>query len=309
MDATPIPRRSPALPIALGIGLALTAAAQAVTVIRYDPPSPVLLRLNVEEGLTVSYRVEMEMEGRVSAGLAGQPLEFVMALEQDWEVQEVGEDGSATIEIDTRLIEASSPQGDLPRSEVEAIEAPSTMRLAPDGRILDVSFGATGGITGPTNIPGLESLAPSFPQDPVTPGDRWDLSADVPFLPGGPSLQLAGQALLEGYEETQGIRSALIVSDVRLPFDLEVDAAALVEELGGEPLPEGELGGTIVYEGEMTMSSRQWVDPETGLQVRSEAAGGGEIAFSIGGLSQNGDTPSVPRTTMEFELTMTLERR
>ena len=308
MEATPTRRRFGALPVLVAIGIAATAAAQTLTVVRHEPPPPVLLRLNVQEGLAVSYRMEMEMEGRVSAGLFGQPVELTVVMELDWRVQEVSEDGSASIEVETRLIEASSPQGDMPRSELQEIEGTSTMRLAADGSVLEGTLGATGSLTSSAPIPGLEGgFGPTFPPDPVAPGDRWDLSTEVPLLPGGPSLEVVGEASLDTYEEVGGIRSAVIDSEATVPFDFELDLAELAAELG-EEIPGDQAQGTIAYEGEMTMSSRQWIDPETGLQVRMEGGGEGDIGFSLGGFPQNGDVPAVPRTTVEFELTMTLER-
>ena len=301
---------SRALPIVVGIGLVVTAVAQAVTIAGHEPEPPVLLRLQPEEGQTVSYRMEMEMDGRVSAGLLGQPFEVTLVLEQDWRVEEVEADGSVTIEIETTLVEATTPQGPIPESELAGVEEPSTMRFAADGRVLDASFGVTGGITGPASIPGLEGFGPTFPEDPVAPGDTWDLSAELPLLPGGPSLTITGEGVLDDYEEVHGVRSAVIVSEANMPLDFELDLEELAEELGPEGgLPEGEIGGTIAYEGEMTIGSRQWVDPATGLQVRSEGGGAAEISFSLPALPQNGDTPAVPSTRMEFDVEITLERR
>ncbi|HEX6209083.1 MAG TPA: hypothetical protein VF058_12095, partial [Actinomycetota bacterium] len=120
-------------------------------------------------------------------------------------------------------------------------------------------------------------------------------------------LEVVGEATLDTYEEVGGIRSAVIDSEATMPFDFELDVAALAAQLG-EEIPEDEAQGTIAYEGEMTMSSRQWIDPETGLQVRLEGGGEGDISFSLGGFPQNGDVPTVPRTNVEFDLTMTLER-
>lgn len=309
MQETPTRERSRALPLTVGIILLVTAVAQVITILEDEPEPPVLLRLRLQEGHTVSYRTEVSMEGRVSAGLIGQPFEVRMVTDQDWVVQEVAEDDSVTIEIDTTIVDVTSRQGAIPRSEFMGVEGTSTMRLAADGTILDASLGVTGSVTGPATVPGLEGLGPTFPDHPVVPGDSWDLSEELPLLPGGPSLQISGEAELDGYEEVAGVRSAVIVSDALMPFDFELDLAELADEIGDPSLPEGEVSGTIVYEGEMTMSSRQWVDPGTGLQVRAEGDGQAEIAFSLPDLPQNGDMPAIPRTQMEFELSMTLERR
>ena len=301
---------SRALPLVVGIGLVVTAAAQAVTIARHEPEPPVLLRLQPDEGESVSYRMEMEMDGRVSAGLVGQPFEVAMVIEQDWLVDEVAPDGSVTIEIDTSIVEATTPQGPIPEAELESVQGPSTMRLAADGTVLEASLGVTGGITGPASIPGLEGFGPTFPEDPVAPGDTWDLGFDMPLLPGGDSLTVTGRGALDGYEEVGGIRSAVIVTEGHMPLDFELDLEELAEELGPEAgLPEGELEGRIVYEGEMTVISRQWVDPATGLQVRSEGGGAAEISFSLPAFPQNGEAPAVPTTRMEFDVEITLERR
>lgn len=277
---------SRALPLVVGIGLVVTAAAQAVTIARHEPEPPVLLRLQPDEGETVSYRMEMEMDGRVSAGLVGQPFEVTMVIEQDWLVDEVAPDGSVTIEIDTSIVEATTPQGPIPDAELESVQGPSTMRLAADGTVLEASLGVTGGITGPASIPGLEGFGPTFPEDPVAPGDTWDLGFDMPLLPGGASLTVTGRGALDGYEEVGGIRSAVIVTEGHMPLE-----------------------GSIVYEGEMTVTSRQWVDPATGLQVRSEGGGAADISFSLPAFPQNGEAPAVPTTRMEFDVEITLERR
>jgi hypothetical protein len=100
------------------------------------------------------------------------------------------------------------------------------------------------------------------------------------------------------------VRTAVIISDMTTPVDFSVDLREVLARAGqsAAQLPAG-VNPEISYGGEMTFRITNWLQPDTGQQVRSRAAGRFDLRILLRGFPQE---PGVPRGGVRMTGTMSL---
>jgi hypothetical protein len=127
------------------------------------------------------------------------------------------------------------------------------MRIARDGRILSsggVALGSEDG-TG-TAFPGTDQFMPILPDEKVPPGDTWAKSYTTRFPLGEGAIRYTTENELLRYESLNGVRSAIIQSDIKIPVDLSIDPRKFFLAAGvGESEIPPDFRGTLRYDGQM----------------------------------------------------------
>lgn len=300
-------RPPPWVPVALTLALLGLGAAQGVAVLTAGPSGPpVRLRLALEQDDVFRYRLGMSMDGRVSAGMANEPIRISTTSLSRWRVTGVDPRGVATIEVHTRVESATANGRPIPPAQVGAEES-ATMRVAPDGRVLEAGAGIGSQPGSPAPVPGLNQLFPTFPANAVAPGDRWRAAYTQRFVEDGPGVQVVTRSEFERYEEIQGVEAAVIRSAVRVPLDVTVPFEDLQEAGGGGTVDPALEGASMRFDGSADMVARTWFDPTRGVQMRSEIGGRVGLSLALVDLPPDQPEPAVTSTRMDFRLGMTME--
>ena len=275
------------------VSLVVVVVAGMLVVRTVRPERPVALRtiaLAFTEGQTSSYRLAMTWDGTMSTGGLDQPMKLDLGETITWTVVDVARDGVATIRTEISDVTGSvngisAPQGS---TSVPAI----TMRIAPDGRVLDaggLGFGSEGTSSG-LGLPGMGQVTPLLPDHTVSPGDTWDTHFSQPNPFGTGAFTYDAHSTLQGYEDVQGIRAARIRSVLQMPFDFDVDLAKLLGAMGTAPTGSTGLAdignATFHYGGSGSFTQTAWVDLDAKQMLKTDSAGSFEMKISLAGVPQ-----------------------
>lgn len=297
----------------IGAAALVVALVAGLLVFQFTRPGEearAALTLAFTEGDTAGYQVHMTMDGDIEAdALGSQAIAMDLSETLSWKVVSVDPDGTATIEVTV-----SDVSGTANGQAVPAPDAPTTtqMRVAPDGRILsagDLAFSASGSTDG-TGFPGMGQMTPLLPDQPVAPGDTWEKSFAQEFPFGEGEIRFTSHNRFDRYEDVDGARTAVIVSELTMPLDFSLDfgelLAAFGEGFGGDAKGEKALkNATIDYGGRGTFVLTSWVDLANKQMVRSSSRGDFDMTMAFSGI------PGVPDgTELAFTGTFTqdLER-
>lgn len=306
-SAGPRKRRPGPLIGAAAVVVALVAGLLVFQFTRPGGEASASLALSFTEGETATYRMHMTMvgEGETDVDPSGsEAVHMDLSETLSWRVVSVDPDGTATIEVTV-----SDQSGTMNGQAVPAPDAPTTteIRVAPDGRILsagDLAFSASGSTDG-TGFPGMGQMTPLLPDHPVAPGDTWEKSFAQEFPFGEGEIRFTSHNRFDRYEDVDGARTAVIVSEFTMPLDFSLDFGELLAALGegfGEGTGAQEAGdlehATIDYGGRGTFVLTSWIDPANQQMVRSSSRGEFDMTMALSGF------PGAPDGT-EFAFTGT----
>lgn len=240
----------------------------------------VTLKLRYQPGQTLNYKVTVE--GKVNlvseVGVATD-LQFKGELTQEQVVKEVADDGTATLllTVSGKMKLVAPTEGTQP-SEQEVPTTKVTMKIAPDGRIVEVKPVKGEGEKSGEQLKMLQDpfqaltmsasawslLVPNLPPKPVKVGETWDMSGTVPVpMPSGQSVQakVIGKGKLVSVERKDGSEIAVSEAQVEIPE---------LGEIVTKMLPLKEMGVDMQVKGGTKSNSKHWFDLTKGLLTRSE---------------------------------------
>lgn len=240
----------------------------------------VTLKLRYQPGQTLNYKVTVE--GKVNlvseVGVATD-LQFKGELTQEQVVKEVADDGTATLllTVSGKMKLFAPTEGTQP-SEQEVPTTKVTMKIAPDGRIVEVKPVKGEGEKSGEQLKMLQDpfqaltmsasawslLVPNLPPKPVKVGETWDMSGTVPVpMPSGQSVQakVIGKGKLVSVERKDGSEIAVSEAQVEIPE---------LGEIVTKMLPLKEMGVDMQVKGGTKSNSKHWFDLTKGLLTRSE---------------------------------------
>jgi hypothetical protein len=311
----PAPQRRRTGPIAISIGvvIALLIGATALALTQRGSAEAEPLALSFLEGQEQTYEIHQTMDGQISSELIGdQP--FAMDLTQvvTWKVLSVDEEGLATIEVTVSEMSGSMNGAEIPSTPIPPVE----IVIAPDGRVVSTGgfdLGALGGAgqTKGSGFPGMGQLTPILPDEgnEVAPGDSWEkeFSQELPF--GSGAIEYTASSTYDRNETVNGRESAVIVTDFTVPFDLSIEFADVIDQLGNELSGLTGSGGvdelgdaSISMTGRGTFTQTSFVDLVAEELLRSQTSGEFELSMSLDGIPELGATGAVE---MDFSGTFT----
>jgi len=298
-QAAPPKRRTALVAVAIGVVVALVAGITAFAITRGERAEAAPLALSFTEGQEQTYEIHQTMDGQISSALIGdQPFSMDMTQVVTWNVVTVDEDGTATIEVTVSEMSGSMNGAEIPSTPTPPVE----IVIAPDGRVVSVGgfdLGALGGAgqTQGSGLPGMGQLTPILPDEgeEVAPGDSWekDFSQELPF--GSGAIEYTASSTYDRNETVNGREAAVIVTDFIVPFDLSIDFADVIEQLGSElsgPTGPGgvdELGdASLTTTGRGTFTQTSFVDLAAEELLRSRTIGEFELSMSLSGIPELG---------------------
>jgi len=290
VEAEPPKRRLGVVIGAVAVVMALVGGLLVFQLTRSgDEAEAQALALAFTEGQTETYVIHMTMDGTMAMEGFGQesigdmPLDMDMTETMTWKVLSVDDEGVATVETSITDVSGTMNGVAIPASETET--PPTEMKIAPDGRLLEVG-GTTipsllQGSTGLGGVPGLDQYTPLLPDDPVEPGDSWtkDFSQDMPFGEG--KIEFTTVNTLERYETVGGVEAAVITTEFELPLDFTVDLGDL---LAGQETSGVDMSGvSVAYGGKVSLSMTAWVDPSGKQLLKSSSTGDIDMTMEMSG--------------------------
>jgi hypothetical protein len=243
-------------------------------------PGDVALALKFTPGQTVRYRVGLTMDGTATNEAESSPYRLDVTETVTWRVRSLDARGIATLDlsVDGGTVTVNG------QAHPASTAAPATvLQVAPDGRILSVQDpGVLPGRGAGAGFPGLDQLTPVLPLRPVMPGSSWSRVYDQAFPLGEGTLHYTTANRFVRYEDTGGVRTAVLSGSLSVPVEVTVD----VNRLGGVQGSANPAGGTtptIGYRGTSSARQTAWVDPKAGVLVRLATMGTVDMTLSFQG--------------------------
>ncbi|MGH2691319.1 MAG: hypothetical protein ACRDHM_02340, partial [Actinomycetota bacterium] len=262
MSAETVPARgfpwSARVPLVLALGVLVFSV---VTIVRWTGPA-VALSYRWQPGDVIRDHMRMAMSVQMQPPILGDELDLEFEMSAVTRVLSVDPQGNATLEItseDLRVQGSGFPS--LPDQFGSELEAPQTLVVAPDGRILESS----NPFLGPEAMGDQGFMRnPLLPDEPVAPGDTWEIDDFQKLGLGEGGFDIHADNRLLRYDEVNGVETVVIRSAMSGPFDFTFNPSDLASLLPDEELPAGAASeldgtGTIHYGGELTMEGDYWV--------------------------------------------------
>jgi hypothetical protein len=227
---------------------------------------PATLRLNFSKGDVYHYTLEMngivemavkapEIQAAESASMP--PMDLALYAEIEMDVKNVDQDQKASLEVFLNRVRVNTGQGkvsdsdkdeDLPKFLTALMDDPLKIKLAPNGKILDMKYPKIENMD-----QGFADLVPPgfnpvdiarqsmfvLPEKPVNVGDKWTQTVefDFPFSPGK-KLKMTYNFEMMGYEKVKEIDCAVVritvkddlskqVGEFKMPFTGEGETATM----------------------------------------------------------------------------------
>jgi hypothetical protein len=291
--------------IGIALGAAVVVAVAAVVVLSTGQGSAAFA-LSLRRGTTYAYRLHMTFDGQGSIGKRRLPVAMSLDETMAWFVTGVEDDGTATVELTVK--DMSGRVNGQPTPPVKATT--TVLRVSSDGRVL-TSGGSVSVDTGGfgNGIPGTDQLTPILPNRPVKPGDTWTKTFDQSNPVGRGRIHYDSKNRLDRYESVDGVRAAVITSDVSVPMDLTIDILKGLKLTGTSPEEAGIPRGshpTVRMKGSTAFTMTNWFDREKGLPLKTTQSGQVDLTMSFRGLPRGealpGDLNMSGRFTLEMQL-------
>jgi hypothetical protein len=296
-EERPPTRRRGLIAVASGLVVALVLGAIVLFTGGKGGSSAYALQFSkASPGDTYRYHMTMDMDLAMKAPDLGLDVPIKGFTDMLIIFEVISKDGdAATVELSTAggTVETNGTTQPVP-------DFKATMKIASDGRVLDINGTAIGGNASlGSGLNGLGQLTPLLPTSTVKPGDTWSKETEVPFLFGDP-VTLTSQNRFEHYETIRGERAAVIRSEIRSPFDNDLDFAAISAFLGTQGALPLSVRGHI--EGTADSTSTSWVDLTTGRWFKTLSSGLVDLTMTISGFpAEAGVSQAI------FEMTGTMD--
>jgi hypothetical protein len=306
----PEKRRRPTVVIAAVVALAVIAGIGTFAFLPKSAPTTsgaaTALALAFDRGDQTTYDLHMKMDGSMDLGSAGsQPLSLDASESIGWKVLKVAKDGTATVRLSVNGASGSVNGQPIPAG---AAESSTTMRVTPDGQIIDANGMSLGsmGASPMGSFPGMNQVTPILPDHPVSPGDEWDKHYSQKFPFGHAKIEFTAHSTFERYEQIDGVRAAVITTHYTVPLDFSLDLGEIAKAFGGSGDAAGLSGdnGTITYSGGGTFTQTSWLDLRQKQMVKGTTDGKFDMTMSLPALAAQLGTDHVSMSAT-FSLEMT----
>ncbi len=306
----PEKRRRPTVVIAAVVALAVIAGIGTFAFLPRSAPTTsgaaTTLALAFDRGDQTTYDLHMKMDGSMDLGSAGsQPLSLDASESIGWKVLKVAKDGTATVRLSVNGTSGSVNGQPIPAG---AAESSTTMRVTPDGQIIDANGMSLGsmGASPMGSFPGMNQVTPILPDHPVSPGDEWDKHYSQKFPFGHAKIEFTAHSTFERYEQIDGVLAAVINTHYTVPLDFSLDLGEIAKAFGGSRDAAGLSGdnGTITYSGGGTFTQTSWLDLRQKQVVKGTTDGKFDMTMSLPALAAQLGTDHVSMSAT-FSLEMT----
>jgi hypothetical protein len=293
-------RPRPGFLILVAAGTALVLAAGGFVVLRPEPAGAALV-LGFQEGETQRYRLTASMDSTMELGPSQVvPLQASVTETIEIRVARVDPQGHAT--LDLRLVNFHG------QADGQRIQPPQRKSfrivVADDGRIMETAAGLA--YVSLEGEPGNAPCFPLLPDHPVNPGDRWDVEHRQRLPQGMGHMKLHALSEFIDYDETVGVRTALIESTIVGTMDADFDSADL-RRFTNAPgdVPAGIEASSF---GQVNVSQTVWLDTNGGDVVRGYATADFQLTLRMSGMS-GGSGPTGSETGHLFgQMQLELDR-
>jgi hypothetical protein len=189
-----------------------------------------------------------------------------------------------------------------------AVESSTTMRVTPDGQIIDANGMSLGsmGASPLGSFPGMNQVTPILPDHPVSPGDEWDKHYSQKFPFGHAKIEFTAHSTFERYEQIDDVRAAVITTHYTVPLDFSLDLGEIAKAFGGSGDAAGLSGdnGTITYSGGGTFTQTSWLDLRQKQMLKGTTDGKFDMTMALPTLAAQLGTDHVSMSAT-FSLEMT----
>ena len=297
--------------------LGLVAFVLCLSNFLYAEEAPVTLEYHYTTGQVLHYRHEVMMKGNLEGagpstpGKGEVPQNFSSKVDAriTMEVKDVGEDGSARMDVRYDTLEfsqgtgaageESSPKEAMKDSPFkDLIGKTMSVRLTKDGKMLEVGEEPVAGTIDPSFKQVFGQMEGIFPNHPVQVGENWTRELQLPIAGIAQLVKASFQNKLESFEMVGNRKCAKIKSTLTLS------------------LPEGAFTPPGLKEGEsinlsVKMEGRgevvQYFDVAEGVVVKTEGSTTTQSTQSLTLPGAEGAAPQTFQTVSNMEMTFKTE--
>jgi len=268
--------------------------------------------LDLSAGQSYTYRMNVAIDAHVYAGGRSVPVNETMGATMKWDVQSVDAQGNATVAVDlsdftVNMNGQSVPVGSMPKEATHF-----TMRVAPDGSILQGgSLGMFGGGNASTagGVPGTDQFTPVLPGHDVTAGATWTKTYSQTLPYGMGTIHAKTRSTYLRNESVDGANAAVIVSKTTIPLHMKINLRQMLQQLGssgGTSLPAG-ANPVMSYKGKVKAQTTGWFDPNARQMLKTSMTAQFGMHIAISGVP-GGMPGGLNDMTMRGAMTMTMEK-
>jgi hypothetical protein len=261
--------------------MALVLAAAGFVVFRPAPAGAALV-LGFQEGETEQYQLTASLDSTIE--LAPNQVTSVQgSVSETIEMRVVRVDPEGRATLDLRLVDFSGQMDGQP------LKAPARKQfrvvVSNDGRIIETAAGLA--YVTLDGEPGNAPCFPLLPSHPVNPGDRWEVEHRQALPRGIGHMKLHSWNELLAYEETEGVRAAVVDSVISGTMEADFDQADLSKVMHASDVPAGVRASTF---GQVWVNQTVWLDPTDGDILRGDARAQFELTMRVTGGPGPGNT-------------------
>jgi hypothetical protein len=232
-------------------------------------------------GETIRYSVHTTVSGSLTLGAQELPLNSDQTLTEKVQVKSVDRSGTATVEVSV-----VDPVKSATGAASAAAPAPTTLKIASDGRIL---AGAAAQLGGPIpSIPGSDQLTPLLSTKPVKPGDSWSIDYMRPNPYGSGGFHFSGRTRYLRNDAVGGEQAAVMETTLGGAIDFTIDFSKLPAPQTPANPPAAVPQGPVHYTGSVTSITTYWVALTSEQVLKASASGSYALDYglaSAGGVS------------------------
>jgi len=268
--------------------------------------------LDLSAGQTYTYRMNVAIDAHIYAGGRSVPVNETMGATMTWNVQSVDSQGNATVAVDLSDFTVSMNGQTVPVGSMPSDATHFTMRVAPDGSILQGgSLGVFGGGSASTagGIPGSDQFTPVLPGHDVAVGATWSktYSQMLPFGMG--TIHAKTHSAYLRNEDVDGTSAAVIVSKTTIPLHMKIDLKKMLQQLGSSSagnLPAGS-NPVMSYKGHVKAQTTGWFDPNGRQMLKTSMTAQFDMHIAISGVP-GGVPGGLDDMVMRGAMTMSMQK-
>ena len=268
--------------------------------------------LDLSAGQTYTYRMNVAIDAHVYAGGRSIPVNEAMGATMKWDVQSVDAQGNATVAVDLSDFTVNMNGQTVPTGSIPSDATHFTMRVAPDGSILQGgALGMFGGSNASTagGVPGTDQFTPVLPGHDVAVGASWTKTYNQTLPYGMGTIHAKTHSTYLRTESVDGANAAVIVSKTTIPLHMKIDLRQMLQQLGSSSsgsLPAG-ANPVMTYKGKVKAQTTGWFDPNARQVLKTSMTAQFDMHIAISGVP-GGMPGGLDHMVMKGAMTMTMQK-
>lgn len=222
------------------------------------------ITLAYKSGETFKYHFHAALNYTVGISTMTIPVTADISADEKITVKSVDPSGTADMTVDLSNLTAKTTSGGMTNTTTKNTPTSLELKVASDGRVINVNGQAISGAGALPGIPGTQGglISAILPDKPVKPGDTWTKSYDQSVPIGSGTIHVTSNNKYTKDEKVGSVNAAVVQSSIGTNLDLDVNPSA-ARQAGSSIFPSGaESSGlqSLTLAGTDTATVTSWID-------------------------------------------------